>query len=121
MTCDRVQQRSKLNFIPESHHYFDYICGTSTGGLISVLIGRLGKTLNECKAIFEERGTDIFPGGSIKEAAKLTLKGSRSSNEGLQKVIDEQVNDDVIMYESKLDEGHVPVAVAAISKNDEKT
>ncbi|KAB8276850.1 acyl transferase/acyl hydrolase/lysophospholipase [Aspergillus minisclerotigenes] len=116
----RVQQRSKLDFTPEPHHCFDYICGTSTGGLIAVLIGRLGKTLDECQAIFEGRGAEIFHGGSVKRAARLAVKGSRFSNKGLQKVIGEQVNDDVIMHESELDEGHVPVAVVAISKTTRK-
>ncbi|KAF2495311.1 FabD/lysophospholipase-like protein [Lophium mytilinum] len=41
-------------------HYFDFMYGTSTGGLISVLLGRLRMTIPECLDIYREVGNDLF-------------------------------------------------------------
>lgn len=41
----QVRIQNHLGYTPEPYECFDFICGTSTGGLLAVLIGRLGKTL----------------------------------------------------------------------------
>ena len=40
--------------------YFDLICGTSTGGLIALMLGRLGMTVNEAIGKYKELGPIIF-------------------------------------------------------------
>ena len=41
-------------------HYFDYMFGTSTGGLIAILLGRLRLTVKEALNIYEELAGDVF-------------------------------------------------------------
>ncbi|MCJ1456642.1 hypothetical protein MMC28_007004 [Mycoblastus sanguinarius] len=41
-------------------HYFDYIAGTSTGGLISIMLGRLRMSIDECISEYETLGAKVF-------------------------------------------------------------
>ncbi|ORY07539.1 acyl transferase/acyl hydrolase/lysophospholipase [Clohesyomyces aquaticus] len=41
-------------------HYFDYMYGTSTGGLISVLLARLRMTVPQCLELYRQVGNDLF-------------------------------------------------------------
>jgi len=41
-------------------HYFDYIYGTSTGGLISVMLARLRMTVPQCLDIYRRVGQELF-------------------------------------------------------------
>jgi len=46
------------------HKYFDLIGGTSTGGLIALMLGRLGMDIDSVIKKYEELGTTIFSRGS---------------------------------------------------------
>ena len=41
-------------------HYFDYIFGTSTGGLIAILLGRLRLTVKEALVLYENLAGEVF-------------------------------------------------------------
>ncbi|KAE9988815.1 hypothetical protein EG328_007419 [Venturia inaequalis] len=41
-------------------HYFDYIGGTSTGGLIAIMLGRLRMSVQDCMEEYERLSGDIF-------------------------------------------------------------
>ena len=41
-------------------HYFDYAVGTSTGGLISIMLSRLRMTVDDCIAEYKSLGQKIF-------------------------------------------------------------
>jgi hypothetical protein len=41
-------------------HYFDYVGGTSTGGLISIMLGRLRMSVEDCMQEYEKLSGDIF-------------------------------------------------------------
>ncbi|TKA51529.1 hypothetical protein B0A55_13758 [Friedmanniomyces simplex] len=41
-------------------HYFDFMFGTSSGGIIATLLGRLRLTVNESLAIYRRLGEDMF-------------------------------------------------------------
>lgn len=41
-------------------HYFDYVAGTSTGGLIGILLGRLRMNVDDCIAEYEKLGEEVF-------------------------------------------------------------
>ncbi|KAF2730101.1 FabD/lysophospholipase-like protein [Polyplosphaeria fusca] len=53
-------------------HYFDYMYGTSTGGLISVMLARLRMTVPQCLEIYREVGNDLF--GSRRNTLPLATK-----------------------------------------------
>ncbi|KAK8029775.1 hypothetical protein PG993_011066 [Apiospora rasikravindrae] len=41
-------------------HYFDYIAGTSTGGLSAIMLGRLRMSVSQALANYERFGNDVF-------------------------------------------------------------
>jgi hypothetical protein len=41
-------------------HYFDYMYGTSTGGLIAVMLARLRMTVPQCLEVYRTVGQDLF-------------------------------------------------------------
>ncbi|KAH9207962.1 acyl transferase/acyl hydrolase/lysophospholipase [Leptodontidium sp. 2 PMI_412] len=46
--------------IPRPCEVFDLIGGTSTGGLIAIMLGRLGMTVDECIETYKKFGKDVF-------------------------------------------------------------
>lgn len=53
-------------------HYFDYMYGTSTGGLIAVMLARLRMTVPQCLDIYREVGDRLF--GKQRSRIPLTTK-----------------------------------------------
>lgn len=47
--------------IPKPCEYFDLIVGTSTGGLLAIMLGVLQMSVQECIAAYTELATTIFP------------------------------------------------------------
>ena len=45
---------------PKPCDIFDLIAGTSTGGIIAVMLGRLHMTVDECIEIYEHLGKEVF-------------------------------------------------------------
>ena len=41
-------------------NYFDLICGTSTGGLLAIMLGRLRMEVTDCKQAYRELSSSIF-------------------------------------------------------------
>ena len=41
-------------------HYFDYVAGTSTGGLIAIMLGRLRMNIDDCVSDYEKLGGKVF-------------------------------------------------------------
>ncbi|KAJ9629468.1 hypothetical protein H2203_001842 [Taxawa tesnikishii (nom. ined.)] len=55
---DQGRERERCKYLP--CHYFDYIGGTSTGGLISIMLGRLRLGVDECIEEYENLGQEVF-------------------------------------------------------------
>ena len=53
-------------------HYFDFMYGTSTGGLIGTMLGRLRMTVTECLELYRKVGEDLF--GKQKSRIPLRTK-----------------------------------------------
>ena len=63
-------------------HYFDFMYGTSTGGLISVMLGRLRMTIGECLAEYRIVGDGLFG----RKRSSLPLR-TRYSHEPLEEAV----------------------------------
>lgn len=57
---DKVAWDLKLTYTPRPCEYFDLIGGTSTGGIIAVLLGRLRLSVDECLDIYSELSEQVF-------------------------------------------------------------
>lgn len=66
--------------------YFDMICGTSTGGLIAIMLGRLQLSVPECIEEYQKLSTSVF----TKRRHRLNRKGQlqgRFDHEALEEGI----------------------------------
>ncbi|CAM1503382.1 Fc.00g081580.m01.CDS01 [Cosmosporella sp. VM-42] len=87
---------------PKPCDYFDMIAGTSTGGLIAIMLGRLQMTVDECIAaytslsnkVFEKKSHRVkingqlqgrFDSAALEQAVKQTLADSGHSKDALLK------------------------------------
>jgi hypothetical protein len=44
----------------QPHHIFNLVAGTSTGGLIAIMLGKLGMSVEECILAYEYLASHIF-------------------------------------------------------------
>ena len=56
---------------PKPCDYFDMIGGTSTGGLIAIMLGRLCMTIEECIEAYTSLSSSVFE----KKSHRVTIKG----------------------------------------------
>lgn len=56
---------------PKPCDYFDMIGGTSTGGLIAIMLGRLQMTIDECIDAYTSLSNKVFE----KKSHRVTIKG----------------------------------------------
>ncbi|KAL1614869.1 hypothetical protein SLS54_009423 [Diplodia seriata] len=66
---------------------FDMIGGTSTGGLIAIMLGRLRMSVDECLDAYRKFMSDVFDHGVIVKAWNYTLKDGLYSAQTLEKII----------------------------------
>ncbi|KAK6850534.1 hypothetical protein PG987_000168 [Apiospora arundinis] len=55
-----IRDKRNLDEIPRPCEYFDLIGGTSTGGIIAIMLGRLGMTVDECIRAYKNVGRAAF-------------------------------------------------------------
>lgn len=70
-----VGRKLDLAEMPRPCDYFDLIIGTSTGGLIALMLGRLGMSVDACIEAYKKLSKDIFE--HRKPLARVTLGTSR--------------------------------------------
>ncbi|KAK3316581.1 acyl transferase/acyl hydrolase/lysophospholipase, partial [Apodospora peruviana] len=66
---EKIRDVQGLDHMPRPCEYFDFIGGTSTGGIIAIMLGRLGMSVGECiraykkvaQQAFTPKKTRIFP------------------------------------------------------------
>ncbi|KAH8748437.1 acyl transferase/acyl hydrolase/lysophospholipase [Diaporthe sp. PMI_573] len=57
---ERIRESQGLNQVPRPCDYFDLIGGTSTGGIIAIMLGRLRMTVDECIQAYDKVGQAAF-------------------------------------------------------------
>ena len=55
-----IQKHQKLPSPPKPCEIFDMICGTSTGGIIALMLGRLKMSINDTRDVYGEVCKDVF-------------------------------------------------------------
>jgi len=68
----------------EPHEIFNLVAGTSTGGLIAVMLGKLGMTVVDCIKAYHDISKDIFGKKHIRGAVTGGLTTSKYSGSGLR-------------------------------------
>ena len=81
----KIQLQKGLPTPPKPCEIFDLICGTSTGGIIALLLGRLQVTVQEAIEIYCNVAKEIFgkPKGHVTEG--------KFSATGLEKIMKETI------------------------------
>lgn len=78
--------RSILGYLP--CHYFDYVSGTSTGGLIAIMLGRLRMSVDEVIEEYKELSAKVFEKPSSPLKRFLTNYDSTGRRESLKNQFD---------------------------------
>lgn len=84
------------------HHVFQLVAGTSTGGLIALMLGKIGMTVDECITQYEELSKEIFGRKHIRGRITHGLAPARYSGKCLRNCIrkllrDRKLNEDLSM------------------------
>ncbi|KAF2000562.1 FabD/lysophospholipase-like protein [Amniculicola lignicola CBS 123094] len=74
-----MMAEGNLKEIPRPCDVFDLIVGTSTGGLIAVMLGRLHMTIDECITKYEQLGKSVFGGKRRGGKLRKVFKRLRNS------------------------------------------
>jgi patatin-like phospholipase/acyl hydrolase len=77
---------------PKPCDYFDMIGGTSTGGLIAIMLGRLQMTVDECIDAYTSLSSKVFE----KKKHRVTIKGQiqgRFDTAELERVVKQILSD----------------------------
>ncbi|PVH95139.1 hypothetical protein DM02DRAFT_691373 [Periconia macrospinosa] len=102
-----------LHEVPRPCDVFDLIVGTSTGGLIAVMLGRLHMSIDECITKYEQVGKKVFGKKHYGGALGKVFKGLSSSFIYDIKALQEQVmlvlDDKHIERDTKFLERGVPL------------
>jgi len=69
------------------HEIFDLVAGTSTGGLIAVMLGKLGMTVDECIKAYRDLSATIFGRKHIRGRVSGGLAVGRYSGSGMEKCV----------------------------------
>jgi patatin-like phospholipase/acyl hydrolase len=117
----RVQERKRLAEIPRPADYFELAGGTSTGGIMGIMLFRLRMTVDDtikeydriAKTIFSPKfwGRDVswIPGSRIFNNSKALVQDSRFDAASMSKAIDEVVEKYGLDENDKKLKGNAPL------------
>jgi len=100
--------------------YFDMIAGTSTGGLIAIMLGRLDMSIDECIGAYNNLSFKIF--GQNRGLPRVALGHSRYSSSNFEKIVKEFIEDitgdsESLMMQTHTD-NHCKVFVIAVQASN---
>ncbi|KAE8398635.1 acyl transferase/acyl hydrolase/lysophospholipase [Aspergillus pseudonomiae] len=105
------------------YEYFDVIVGTSTGGLIAVMLGMLHMDIPACISQYTEIAPNIFPRDKFASGLRFTRERHMFDPEPFAKVVKQLVRlhlnkgNDVVM---KYDKEHVSKVALCVNRQDPK-
>jgi hypothetical protein len=67
--------------------FFDMIAGTSTGGLIAIMLGRLKMTIPECIDVYTNLASQIFSANSVQKAWNFANTGAYYTKDNFEKTL----------------------------------
>ncbi|KAI0108254.1 FabD/lysophospholipase-like protein [Daldinia grandis] len=76
---ENIRQIEGLQEAPRPCEYFDFIGGTSTGGIIAIMLGRLGMTIEDCIAAYRRLAKKAFTPKRRLFPLPLPLDGTYSA------------------------------------------
>jgi len=90
-----VLQNLKTRTGKEPHELFDLVCGTSTGGILAILLGLLKVPVDECVELYEKLGKEVFEVGWLSKVKDLVTNRARYSSEALERCIKDTIRERV--------------------------
>ena len=99
---------------PKPCDYFQMIGGTSTGGLIAVMLGRLRMTVDECIAAYTMLSDKVFEKKSHRVTIKGKLQGRFDAKE-LERVIKQIVTEQGLSEDALLQDLDSPCKVSVLT------
>lgn len=75
----------------EPKDVFDFVAGTSTGGLIAIMLGKLGMTLEECIQAYRDLSRNIFSNKHFRGRMTLGMAVPRYSGNRFQRHIQDLI------------------------------
>lgn len=91
--------------IPKPADHFDLICGTGTGGLIAIMLGRLRLDLETCKEVYVRMTRKVFE--TDKTIAGIPYRSTLFKASKLEEAIKECVREHTI-FENEGNDGDEP-------------
>ena len=91
--------------IPKPADHFDLICGTGTGGLIAIMLGRLRLDLETCKEVYVRMTRKVFE--TDKTIAGIPYRSTLFKASKLEEAIKECVREHTI-FEKEGNDGEEP-------------
>ena len=84
------------------HDVFQLVAGTSTGGLIALMLGKIGLTVEECIIKYEELSKVVFGKKHLRGRISFGLANARYSGKGLRNCVrdllrERQLDEDLLM------------------------
>ncbi|KAJ5633313.1 FabD/lysophospholipase-like protein [Penicillium lividum] len=113
LILERIMQKigdaKGLSDVPRPCDYFDLIGGTSTGGIIAILLGRLGLTVDECITAYRKVAKQTFTPKrtSFLPAAPKGAFSEKSLEDSIKEIVREYCTD--IYCVTRRREGHATV------------
>lgn len=108
-------QAPRRDRIPKPCDHFDLICGTGTGGLIAIMLGRLRLDLETCKEVYVRMTRKVFE--TDKTIAGIPYRSTLFKASKLEEAIKECVREHTIYETEGNDAINDPEASNAASLN----